>query len=126
VASLSDLRRVALALPGVTEAPDGLAFSVKVKGKDKGFAWAWRERVHPKKPKVRNPGIFAVSVGSLSEKEIILGSDSNKFFTEPHYNGFPAVLVRLEAIEPDELEDLIIEAWRGKASPALAKQYDPN
>ena len=46
------------------------------------------------------------------------------FFTESHYNGFPAVLVRLAAIEPDEIEDLIIEAWRCKAPRDLVERYD--
>ena len=50
--------------------------------------------------------------------------DSEKFFTEPHYNGFPAILVRLAAIEPDELEELIIDAWRDLAPKALVAAYD--
>jgi len=80
--------------------------------------------VHPKKASVPNDAVLAVIVPSLSAKEIILGSDSEKFFTEEHYNGFPAVLVRLEAIDPGELEDLIIEAWRCKAPADVVKQYD--
>jgi hypothetical protein len=123
MATLADVNRIATRLPGVIEAPSGLAYSVLVKGKEKGFIWAWAERVHPKKARIPNPGVFAIRVGSLSAKEMLLNSDEEKFFTEPHYNGFPAILVRLDAIEPDELEDLIIEAWRCKAPPDLLKSY---
>jgi len=113
-----------MALPGVEPSEEGFAFGVTVKGKQKGFVWAWRERLHPKKPKVPSETVVAVSVANLSEKEIILGSDPEKFFTEDHYNGFPAVLVRLAAIEAHELEDLLIEAWRCKAPPNLLRQLD--
>jgi hypothetical protein len=55
---------------------------------------------------------------------MLLASDSDKFFTEPHYNGFPAVLVRLQAIGTSELRELIIEAWRTQAPRALVSEYD--
>ena len=48
----------------------------------------------------------------------MLAADPEKFFTEPHYNGFPAVLVRLPAIDAGELAELITDAWRGQASRA--------
>ena len=77
------------------------------------------------KARVINDAVIAISVPSLAAKEIILGSDNgNKIFTEPHYNGYPAVLVRLETIGPQELEDLIIEAWRCKAPTELVRQCD--
>jgi hypothetical protein len=47
-----------------------------------------------------------------------------KLFTEPHYNGFPAVLVRLTAIDVDELEELIRNAWRYQAPAALVRSFD--
>jgi hypothetical protein len=55
---------------------------------------------------------------------MLLEADAEKYFTEPHYNGYPAVLVRLDAIFPDEIEDLIIEAWRTQAPAALQREYD--
>jgi len=51
---------------------------------------------------VPNPEVLAVRVASLAEKEELLAADPEKFFTEPHYNGFPAVLVRLPAIDADD------------------------
>jgi hypothetical protein len=122
--TLDDVRRICATLPGATEGePHHFGFSVQVKGKAKGFLWSWAERVDPKKARVPNDGVLAILVPSLTAKEAILASDADKFFTEPHYNGFPAVLVRLAAIEPAELEDLIIEAWRCKAPPDLVRQY---
>jgi hypothetical protein len=46
------------------------------------------------------------------------------YFTEPHFNGFPAVLVRLEAVDQDELEELLTEAWRIQAPRKLVKEFD--
>lgn len=122
MATLDDLRRIALALPGCVEAEDGMAFSVEVKGKPKGFAWAWNERVDPKKARVRNPGVFAVRVPGLTAKDTLIESDPEKFFTEPHYNGYPAVLVRLDAVSVEELEDAVVEAWRTLQPPARVRK----
>jgi hypothetical protein len=66
--------------------------------------------------------VLAVRVASLAEKEELLAADPEKFFTEPHYNGFPAVLVRLPAIDADELAELITDAWRCQAPRALAAE----
>jgi hypothetical protein len=90
MANQEDVRGIASRLPGAVESPEGFAFTVLNKGNAKGFVWVWAERVHPKKARVPNPDVLAVLVRNLSEKEMLLGSDSQKFFTEPHYNGFPA------------------------------------
>ena len=124
MADREDARRIALALPGTLEATDHFGFSVDHNGKAKGFAWAWNERIHPKKPRVPNPDVLAVRVANESEKQLLLASDETKFFTEPHYNGFPAVLVRLPAVDVDELAELITDAWRSQAPRALVKDFD--
>ncbi len=111
MATPKDVRRIALALPETQEGEDDFGFGVRNASRWKGFAWAWNERVEPKKPRVPNPGVLVVRVASRADKEALLASDPAKFFTEPHYNGFPAVLVRLAAIDADELEELLIEAW---------------
>ena len=58
-----------------------------------------------------NPEVLAVRVADAGEKEELLAAEPDVFFTEPHYNGFPAVLVRLAAIEVDELAELLTDAW---------------
>ena len=121
-ATRADVRRIALKLPGAVEAPGRFAFEVFNKKKLKGFIWTWNERVEPKKPKVPNPKVLAVRVANLDEKEIMLQLDPVKFFTEPHYNGFPAVLVRLDRIKVAELRPLIEEAWRCMAPKDLLEK----
>ena len=123
MADQDDVRRIALSLPGTSEAESHFAFSVHNRCKEKGFVWAWNERVHPKKPKVANPDVVAIRVADAFEKEALLASGDSKFFTEPHYNGYPAVLVRLPLIEADELEELIIDAWRCQAPRQLVDSW---
>ena len=71
-----------------------------------------------------NPAVLAVRVASLDAKDILLAMDPETFFTEPHYDGFPAVLVRLAAVKPRRLEQLIEEAWRCQAPKDLVKKRD--
>ncbi len=117
----ADVRRIALSLPEVEESMDGFGFSVLNKGKSKGIAWVWLERLEPRKARVPNPDVLAVRVANLSQKDLILSSDSKKFFTEPHYNGYPAVMVRLAAVTVPELEMLLADAWRCQAPKELTK-----
>ena len=124
MASQDDVRRIALSLPGVTEDADRFAFSVLNRGKHKGIAWIWLERHDPKKARVPNPEVLAIRVDGEDGKETLTAADPAKFFTEPHYNGFPAVLVRLDAIPEDELEELLIDAWRIQAPRDAVKAYD--
>ena len=119
MASQADVRRIALLLPETEEAPNHFAFSVRNKGKPKGFVWVWLERVAPKKARVPQPNVIALRVASLFDKDFLLALDSVKFFTEPHYDGFPAVLVRLPAVTARELRPLITEAWRCQAPKEL-------
>ncbi len=119
MATRADVRRIALSLPAAEEASDHFAFSVPSKGKLKGFVWAWMERVAPKKPRVPHAGVIAVRVANLGQKDLLLTAEPAKFFTEPHYDGFPAVLVRLEAVSVADLRMLIAEAWRCQAPANL-------
>jgi hypothetical protein len=124
LADQNDVRRIALSLPETSEEEGRFAFSVRNRNKQKGFVWVWQERVVPKKARVPNPEVVAVRVADQEEKELLLAADTAKFFTEPHYNGFPAVLVRLAAIDLDELEGLIVEAWRCQAPRALVDELE--
>ena len=125
MATQADVRRLALALPGTREAPDHFAFAVaQPKGKPKGFAWVWLERVEPKQPRVPNPRVLAVRVRDQAEKATLLAADPDKFFTEDHYNGFPAILVRLPAVTVAELRKLLADAWRCQAPRTLVEAYD--
>jgi hypothetical protein len=124
VADQDDVRRIALSLPETAEDEDHFGFRVRNKAARSGtkqFAWAWNERVIPGKPRVPRPDVLAVRVAGQAEKEMLLAADAGKFFTEPHYNGFPAVLIRLAAVGEDELRELITDAWRCQAPRDLVR-----
>lgn len=123
MADLEDVRRIAGSLPEtIAEMTQHGQIRLNVAGK--GFAWTWMERVAPRKPRVGRPDVLAVRVADKLEKEILLAADDRRFFTEPHYNGFPAVLVRLSEIDADELSDLLMDAWRAKAPKKLVKESE--
>src|SRR5262245_17807324 len=121
MATQANVRRIALALPETEEALNDFAFSVRNKGKLKGFAWVWKEHDDTKKPRIQNPAVLAVRVATLAEREVLIAAEPEKFFTEPHYAGFPAVLVRLAAVSVSDLRTLLEAAWRCQAPADLAK-----
>jgi hypothetical protein len=114
-----DVRRVALALPEAEESTAEFGFSVA----GKGFVWLWRERVDPKKKKVPNPEVVVLRVADLGEKEALVASVPG-VFTEPHYDGYRAVLVRLPEVALDDLAELVTDSWRAMAPPALRARLD--
>ena len=124
MATARDVRTIALRLPGVSDGEHPLDFGVLVKGKVKGFVWAWRERVEPKRPRVANARVLAVRVADTDVKAALLAGDPDVCFTEPHYNGFPAVLVRLPAVRVAILRELVVGAWRCLAPKPLVAAYD--
>jgi len=81
-----------------------------VKGKQ--FVWVWLERLEPKKARVPNPNVIAVRVADDLDKQVLLASDRSFFFIEPHYDGYPAVLVRLSKIDRARLKEVLTNAWR--------------
>jgi hypothetical protein len=82
-ATTADVRRIALSLPGAEKVGDRFAFGARTKGKLKAFAWVWMERVTPKKPRVPNPGVIAVRVASLAERDRLLAQHPDTLFAEP-------------------------------------------
>ena len=67
--------------------------------------------------------VLMVGVADLGEKEALLAADPRAYFTVPHYDGYPAVLVRLDAIGLEDLEDVIVEAWLSRAPKRTAQAY---
>ena len=102
--------RIAASFPEVEEIREGRA-TWRVKGKL--FAWQARER---------DGGGLAVRV-DRDEKQLILDADPEIYFTSPHYNGYPAVQIRLAAISRDELRDRLEDAWLIQAPKRLAADY---
>jgi hypothetical protein len=111
MATEDDVRRIALSLPETVEKPWYGTPGYKVR--DKGFL----------RIRSRDEGGLVVFVGDLGEKEMLLASDPDKFFTTPHYDGHASVLVNLPAIEVDELAELITESWRIRAPQKVLDRY---
>jgi hypothetical protein len=97
-------RRLAAAMPGVVDASSDRALNFQVNGK--GFAWSWNERVHPKKPRVPRLDILAVRCPK-AEKGLIQAANPEAFVQDPHYEGYGAVIVRLDAVDEADLAELL-------------------
>lgn len=124
MADQDHVRWIALSLPGTSENADGFGFGVLNKGKQRGFVWSWKERVEPRKPRVERDDVVAIRTVDRADKEALLASGDEAYFTEPHYNGFPAVLVRLSVVDPEALEELIVDAWRTLAPRDLVAEWE--
>jgi hypothetical protein len=125
MASWDDVRRIALALPETNERPShgGNAFW---RVRDKGFVWERplrRSDLEALGDAAPSGPILGARVEHLGAKEALLADDPDVYFTTPHFDGYPAVLVRLQRIERVELEELIVEAWLCRAPRRLAQQY---
>jgi hypothetical protein len=116
-----DVHRIALSLPHAVQ--DGSKIRYLVEG-GKAFAWTWKKRVQEKRSRVEQLDIFAMRVSGEEEKQALIAADPEKFFTEPHYDNYPAVLVRLDAIDGDELTELLTDAWRNAAPRKLVAEFD--
>ena len=124
MATWEDVRRLALALPETSEGESRGNRRWTVKGK--GFVWERPLRktdlaalgaAAPDGP------ILGAHVEHLGAKEALLASDPDVYFTTPHFDGYPSILVRLERIGATELEELIAEAWLKRAPPRLAREF---
>ena len=73
--------------------------------------------------RLREKDVIVVLVDQ-DEKEVLLQAEPDVFFQTPHYEGYPAVLVRLSAIENDELAEVLTESWRRVAPKRLLKAFD--
>jgi len=124
VANWDDVRRLALALPETTETVSRELRQWRVK--DKGFVWERplrRADLEALGDDAPGGPILGARVEHLVAKEALLADDPGIFFTTPHFDGYPAVLVRLDRIELEELEELTVEAWLARAPKRLAKAY---
>jgi hypothetical protein len=124
MATWDDVRRIALGLP---ETSEGSSFgNTAWKVRDKGFVWERPLRksdlealgdAAPEGP------ILGARVEHLVAKEALIANDPDVFFTTPHFDGYPAVLVRLDQIRVEDLDEVIVEAWLARAPKRLSKEY---
>jgi hypothetical protein len=125
VASLDDVARMALDLAEVAEVERHGNRTWSVAGK--GFAW---ERPFSKADIKRfgaalppDGPILAVSVEDLGEKEAVLAAGPSAFFTIPHFDGYPAVLVHLNGVTESALREALLDGWLACAPPRLTTPF---
>ena len=124
MADWNDVDRQARALPGVEESTSYGNRAWKVDGK--GFVWERPLRktdLEALGDAAPDGPILGVRVEHLVAKEALLADDPVVYFTTPHFDGYPAVLVRLGEIELAELEELLAEAWLARAPKRLAQAF---
>lgn len=129
MATLDDVRTVALALPDVLEVVQGHRGGASWRTKNGGFVWQ-RGPSAADLAKLAALGrgwpdgdVVGIRTDGLESKEVLLASLPDVLFTIPHFDGYPAVLVRLADIDVRLLEELITDAWLVKAPKALAKEW---
>ncbi len=124
MASFEDVRRIALGLPETSERPQWGNASWRVHNKP----FVWERPLRPADLRALGDAapegpILGARVEHLVAKEAMLADDPEVYFTTPHFEGYAAVLVRLERIAPDELEELIAEAWLCQAPKRAAREF---
>ena len=124
MASWDDVRRIALGLPETSEQLSRDLRQWRVK--DKGFVWERplrRADLEALGDQAPDGPILGARVEHLVAKEALLADDPSIYFTTPHFDGYPAILVRLDRIGLEDLQELIVEAWLARAPARLAKTY---
>jgi hypothetical protein len=125
VAEIEDVRLIALALPETSEQTS----------RDGNAHWRVRDKLFVWERPLRRPDLLAL--GDVAQDGVIVGArvadegvkaalvsaTPSVSFTTPHFDGYPAILVRLSAIAVAELEELIVDAWLDRAPVKLAKAY---
>ena len=112
MATEDDVRRIALSLPEVTEKQWYRSPGFRVK--DKSFLRIRSEA---------EGGLVAFVAGE-GEKEAMLAAEPDKYFTTPHYDGYAIVLVNLDAVDEQELTEVICESWRLKAPKRVLQEHE--
>jgi hypothetical protein len=124
MAAWDDVRRIALGLPETSEAVSRDLAQWRVK--DKGFVWERplrRGDYEALGDDAPDGPILGARVEHVGAKEALLADDPSVFFTTPHFDGYPAILVRLDLISLEDLEEVIVEAWLARAPKRLARAY---
>jgi hypothetical protein len=127
MATLDDVRRLALALPRTDEKVSWGSAHWRVSSK--GFVWerplrrADEAALEAAGVPLPDGDVLGVRVADVGVKEALIADDPDVYFTTPHFDGYPAVLVRLERIGADELRELVEDAWVQRAPKTVAQAW---
>jgi hypothetical protein len=108
--TFAGLRKLALSFPGVEEGTSYGTPAFRVRKK-------LIARIHD------DTGSL-VLLTEIAQKEVLLAADPEVFHTTPHYDGHGAILIRLDRVDPRDLERLFEEVWRARAPRTLIAEYE--
>lgn len=125
MATWEDVRDIVARLP---ETAEGTSYgdTMRWQVRKKGFVWERplrRKDLEDLGDTAPTGPVLGARVPDLGAKEALLADDPSVYFTTPHFDGFPAILVRLDEIAVPELEELVVEAWLSQAPKRLAESY---
>ena len=124
MATWDDVRRIALAMP---ESSQRLSRGLRQwRVKDKLFVWERplrRTEIDGLGERAADGPILAARVEHIGAKEALLADDPHVYFTTAHFDGYPAVLARLQLITTEDLRELVTEAWLARAPEPLVKDF---
>ncbi|WP_127817990.1 MmcQ/YjbR family DNA-binding protein [Microbacterium sp. CPCC 204701] len=127
--TLDDVRAIALGFPGVIERPDGHRGGASWRMPSGAFVWqrgpSGRDLQQLAALGREWPAgeVIGVRTNGVQTKEALIETHPDVFFTIPHFDGYPAVLGRLDAIEVDHLREVITDAWLRKAPKRAADEW---
>ena len=124
MATWEDVRELALALPETSERVSRDLRQWRVR--NKFFVWERplrRSDLEALGEEAPDGPILGARVEHLGAKEALLANDEGVFFTTPHFDGYAAILARLDRIALEALEELVVEAWLARAPRRLARAY---
>jgi hypothetical protein len=124
MADWDDVRRIALSLPETSERRSDDVPQWRVK--DKLFVWERplrRADLEALGDAAPSDPPLAARVPDLGARQALIADAGEVYFTTPHFDGYPVVLVRLDRIDLAELEELLTEAWLARAPKTLARSF---
>jgi hypothetical protein len=124
VATWDDVRELALGMPEAVEVQSRDMRQWRVK--DKLFVWERplrRSDLAALGDSAPDGPILGARVEHLLAKEALLANDQGVFFTTPHFDGKPMILLKLDEISKEDLREVIVEAWLARAPKRLADAY---
>jgi len=124
MATLADVRRLALAMPGAEESTMWGSAAWKVRK----VLFVWERPLRKKDLEHLGDAapagdVMGARVEQEQAKTALLADPSGVFFTTPHFDGHPIILVALERADLETLEEVVVEAWLNRASPTAVKRY---
>ena len=125
-ATVKDVHRLAQSMPGVTRYPDGQKTVYQVSRKSFVFFRNPRPDAFDPETGERYDDVIVFWVESEEAKQELLADESLPYFTTPHFNGHPSVLLRgcrVGELDVDELEELVADAWLARAPKTKARKW---